>query len=271
VNYLEYKPSKALERYVKCFYTLRQDSNIILEDYAFATGCIEVMFTLQGSPWQVKTDDAFRVTSNIELWGQILKPLSFRISGKGSVFGIRFYPATAAFLLNDDISNFNDGVFDLEAVTGNDVKELRSRLQEAKSPGEQIELAEKYLLKKLEERTKIVGKIGLVQQVMNEVTRRDFFDNIENVAERYGITSRYLQKVFVQHTGLSPKLYIKINRFQNSLVMMGRKEASLTSIAYSCGYFDQSHFIREFKSFTGVSPSAFAIEGSTAVLASPNK
>jgi len=106
---------------------------------------------------------------------------------------------------------------------------------------------------------------------MNELTRDDFFDNIENVAARYGITSRYLQKIFLQYTGLTPKLYAKINRFQKSLVLVGRGDLSLTSIAYQSGYFDQSHFIREFRSFTGITPSGFDGENSSAILASPNK
>ena len=105
---------------------------------------------------------------------------------------------------------------------------------------------------------------------MNEIRQDDFFDNIENVASRYGITSRYLQKLFLQYTGLTPKLYSKINRFQNSLRLVTKKEISLTSIAYDCGYFDQSHFIREFKSFTGFTPSAYALENSPVTLAFAN-
>ena len=107
--------------------------------------------------------------------------------------------------------------------------------------------------------------------MINELKRDDFFDKIENVAARYGITSRYLQKIFLQHTGLTPKLYSKIARFQNSLQLIAKKNTSLTDIAYECGYFDQSHFIREFKSFTGFAPSVYDPENSSAILASPGK
>ena len=103
---------------------------------------------------------------------------------------------------------------------------------------------------------------------MDELKQKDFFDNIENVASRYGITSRYLQKLFLQYTGLTPKLYTKINRFQNSLRLVTQNNNSLTSIAYDCGYFDQSHFIREFKSFTGLTPSGYTSAGSSITLLS---
>jgi AraC-like DNA-binding protein len=269
--YKEYKPAKHLEQYVKCYCILENAPGSIVVDHAFATGCLEVMFTLDGNVWETKPNNQFIKTSPIEVWGQVLKPLMFRISGYSKVFGIRFLPSAPSFFFKEDISELNDRVFDLPGIQGNSINEIHSKLQYAKSVEQQIELMDNYLLKKLSERSKSINKINLVQQVMDELTRKDFFDNIENVAERYGITSRYLQKIFVQQTGMSPKLYSKINRFQNSLVLMGKQDSSLTDVAYSCGYFDQSHFIREFKSFTGFSPSGFKPASLTVLLASPNK
>jgi AraC-like DNA-binding protein len=230
------------------------------------------MFTLEGSLWEIRSEKSgsFTKTSPIEVWGQVLKPLMFRISGYSKVFGIRFHPAAAAFFLKEDVSQLNDNVLDLQSIVGNNVNEFHSKLQDAKTGEERILLTDSYLLGEITQ-SRLINKIDLVKQVMTELTKKDFFDNIENVAERHGITSRYLQKLFVQQTGLSPKLYSKINRFQNSVVLLGQKDLSLTSIAYSCGYFDQSHFIREFKSFTGFAPSTFKSTNFTAILASPNK
>ncbi len=75
---------------------------------------------------------------------------------------------------------------------------------------------------------------------------------------RANISTRYLNMLFTQYTGLPPKLFCKINRFQQSLVLVNNNEEKLTDVAYSSGYFDQSHFIREFKQFTGLTPNAFA-------------
>jgi len=79
------------------------------------------------------------------------------------------------------------------------------------------------------------------------------------IARMHNITPRYLQKLFYSHTGLSPKSYNKINRFQLSLQLIAKNNQPFTSIAYDCGYFDQSHFIRDFKSFTGVTPSYYLV------------
>lgn len=269
--YKEHKPAAVLEQHVRCYYSLEYERDSTITDYAFATGCVEVMFTLEGNLWETKHDEVFRKTSPIEVWGQILKPLVFRVSGPSRVFGIRFHPSAAAFFLNDDVSSLNDRVYELTGIVGSSVVDLHSRLQEASSDAQRIGMVNNYLLKKISGQTNVLDRIDLVRRVMDEMTRKDFFDNIENVAERYGITSRYLQKVFVRQTGLTPKLYSKINRFQNSLILLGQENESLTSVAYSSGYFDQSHFIREFKSFTGITPGLFKPATTTAILASPNK
>jgi len=257
VQYREYKPAKSLEKYVKCYYSIDSGTSEVVEDKAFATGCIEIMFTLDGRPWQTKKANTFTETSSVELWGQILDPMTFRSVGRAEIFGIRFYPAAASFLLREDISRFSNSLYNLSDVLCNDVNELHARLAEESSIHERIQVTDAYLMGKLAVHSKSLAKIDLVRNVMDEVTRPGFFDNIDNVASRYGITSRYLQKIFVQYAGLTPKLYARIHRFQSSLVLIGKGEVSLTDAAYECGYFDQSHFIREFKSFTGFSPGEF--------------
>jgi AraC-like DNA-binding protein len=103
--------------------------------------------------------------------------------------------------------------------------------------------------------------------MMGELQQNELYYTVENVASRFGISARYMQQLFVQYTGLSPKLYSQINRFQNSLQLVREGNDSLTSIAYECGYADQSHFIKEFKTFTGSTPSGYSIENSPVTMA----
>lgn len=271
MNYQEYIPSEVLREYVKCYYLYESDLTRTIEDKAFATGCVEIMFNLDGTQWETQKNDGFTKTAKVEVWGQILRPLPLRLAGKSTMMGIRFHPYGAALFLNDDLSLFNDLVIDLRSVMGKSVEELYNCLMDTSGAVERIALIEAFLLKRLGQIHNKKDKTTLVKRVMHELTRDDFFDNIENVAERHGITSRYLQKIFLQHTGLTPKLYSKINRFQKSLVLIGKGNLPLTSIAYQSGYFDQSHFIREFRAFTGTTPSGFDAEASSAIYASPNK
>lgn len=186
------------------------------------------------------------------------------------MLGIRFYPHGAAYFLNDNVGEFNNQVLNFSELYGNTVDTLYAKLLETATWNKRIELVESFLLHQLSLSERKLTKVAMVNNVMNEIVQEDFFDNIENVASRYGITSRYLQKLFLQYTGLTPKLYSKINRFQNSLKLVTKKDTPLTSIAYDCGYFDQSHFIREFKSFTGFTPSGYSLEKSPITIAFAN-
>ena len=271
MKYQEFIPGNELKQYIKCYYIFESDTNAVYEDKAFATGCIEIMFNLGTGSWETACGGNFKATPDIELWGQIIQPLTFKSLGKNTMFGIRFFPHTASIFLNHDISLFNNQVTDLIAVAGKPVLVLHRKLMDTVSLNKRIELVEQFLMSRLSAFEKKLGKTNLIGCVINELKREDFFDNIENVASQYGITARYLQKLFVQHTGLTPKLFHKINRFQNSLLRVRKSNDSLTSIAHECGYFDQSHFIRDFKFFTGSAPSGYNPGNSSAIVTSLNK
>jgi AraC-like DNA-binding protein len=100
------------------------------------------------------------------------------------------------------------------------------------------------------------AKLKLVDSIIQELNEDDFFENINSVAARYGMSSRYLQTIFLNYSGLTPNLFSKINRFQKSLQLVAKKDLSLTTVAYKCGYYDQSHFIKDFKYFTGFTESS---------------
>jgi AraC-like DNA-binding protein len=254
MTYREIKPGASLRRYVKCYYVYESSADTTFDDIVFPSGCTEIIFNLGEGQWQTQNGQQYETTPPIEFWGQIVKPLPVRSIGRNTMLGIRFLPQAAAHFINDKADLFNNQVVDYSDLSGNTARVLHDELLHASRWGQRIGLVEAYLLQHLSFAEKHCHQMAIVSDVMQEIVKQDFFDNIDNVASRYGITSRYLQKLFLQYTGLTPKLYSKINRFQNSLKLITKKDASLTSIAYQCGYFDQSHFIREFKSFTGLTP-----------------
>lgn len=264
------RPDNRLQQYVKCYYIYESETDVVSEDIVLPSGYIEIIFNLGTGKWQTAAGDGFVTTPAIELWGQIIRPLPVRSIGKNTMLGIRFFPHSAAWFLQEKVDLFNNQVVDFGGLAGYTVSRLYSTLLETAEWNKRIGLVEAYLLDTLSLDEKRLNKIAVVSDVMNEIRRKDFFDNINNVAARYGITSRYLQKLFLQYTGLTPKLYSKISRFQDSLRLVTKKNASLTSIAYECGYFDQSHFIKDFKAFTGYTPSGYCIENSPITLALVN-
>lgn len=267
MTYHEIKPGKPLQPYVKHYYVYESTCDAAFEDVVFPCGSMEIIFNLGSGNWQTQPGDEFVTTPAVELWGQVLRPLAVRSLGRNIMLGVRFYPHAAAAILNDRINLFNHQVMNVGDVMGNGIHALHSQLMEARSWTKRLALAEAFLLQQLSRATKRLNKIAVVSGLMQELQQPEMVNTMETVATRFGISARYMQQLFVQYTGLTPKLYSQINRFQNSLQLVRAGNTSLTSIAYECGYADQSHFIREFKSFTGLTPSGYAIENSPVALA----
>jgi transcriptional regulator GlxA family with amidase domain len=85
---------------------------------------------------------------------------------------------------------------------------------------------------------------------------------IESLADDLGISLRKLDRVFNARVGLTPKALCRVVRFQQVLKMVERDQQSRdwAQLAVECGYYDQSHFIKEFSAFTGLSPTAYFSE-----------
>jgi AraC-like DNA-binding protein len=262
MRYNEYPPSLTLKDYVQCYFTCETDSAVTTEDSVYASGFVEIMFNLGAGPQKLINGKTV-VQPRAQLWGQTIQPFSFTSSGKHAMLGVRFYPHTAACFFDEPVDTFNDQVVDYVDVAGRDGRELYAQLLEAIPLYRKIDLLEKFLLARLRRFEHRFAKLKLMNAIVSELNNDDFFRNINTVSARYGMTPRYLQKLFLSYSGISPHLFSKITRFQKSLQLITKNDLQLTTVAHQCGYYDQSHFIKDFKNFTGLVPSHFRADSSS--------
>ena len=249
-----FRPSDVLAPYVRHYYLFETDMDMGFEDTVFPSGEMEMIFNLGGGLWESVVGDKYVPTPEMELWGQITKPLAIRSKGRHLMFGIKLFTHSAAYFLHDEIGKLNDQVSDLSDILGNPVNELYARLLEAKNITQRIVLMEDFLIRMLTVGERKSCRIDKVGDILSSIKMNS---SLHCIAGKHGITPRYLHKLVYQHTGLSPISFNKIMRFQYSLQLICKKDRSFTSIAHESGYFDQSHFIKDFKLFTGITPSAY--------------
>jgi AraC-like DNA-binding protein len=85
---------------------------------------------------------------------------------------------------------------------------------------------------------------------------------VSDVSGEIGLSPRRFIEVFKQQVGLTPKLFCRVRRFQRVLRRIYRREeVEWADLALSCGYFDQAHFIHDFKAFSGINPTAYVAAG----------
>lgn len=261
----EIRPGERLKPYIKCFYFYEAHSDLAFDDVVFPSGNMEMIFNMGEGTWMIRSGPAsrtgrhaFHTTPPIELWGQVTKPLPVRSLGKNTMLGVRFYAHSAAYFFNEDVSEFNNTILDGADVLGPSIKSLHAKLLATPDLNDRITLLEHYLISRLVVSEKKHHKIRLIGEITNSLKNTGGNEKIMTLSTRNNISARYLNQLFSQYTGLTPKLYCKINRFQYTLNLITSKEQNLTSIGYDSGYFDQSHFIREFKHFTGITPTSFS-------------
>jgi AraC-like DNA-binding protein len=84
---------------------------------------------------------------------------------------------------------------------------------------------------------------------------------IAAIQEKTGFSNKHFIHLFEKYVGASPKTYLRIMKFQRVLrAVEEARQIQWTDIAYSCGYYDQAHFIKEFKRFSGFNPGAYLSE-----------
>ncbi|MGN6394778.1 MAG: DUF6597 domain-containing transcriptional factor [Mucilaginibacter sp.] len=262
MRYKEYPASAALKNYVQCYFTCETDCAVTTVDSVYASGFAEIMFNLGDSP-QTLINAGQSARPRAQLWGQTIRPFTFTSSGKHAMLGVRFYPHTAACFFDEPVDTFNNQVVDYVDVAGSDGCELYTRLLENIPVTGKINLLEDFLLARLQRSGHRFAKLKLMNAIVRELNNDDFFRNINTISARYGMTPRYLQRLFLSYSGISPHLFSNITRFQKSLQLIAKDELPLTTVAHQCGYYDQSHFIKDFKNFTGLPPSRFRAESSS--------
>jgi AraC-like DNA-binding protein len=87
---------------------------------------------------------------------------------------------------------------------------------------------------------------------------------IEELSSLACLSRKQFERIFLEYIGISPKQYLKIIRFQSSIFLKSKNEdISLTELAYESGYYDQSHFINEYRKMTGITPKQFFLDCQT--------
>jgi transcriptional regulator GlxA family with amidase domain len=140
---------------------------------------------------------------------------------------------------------------------------LEERIVDALNTEERIQIVEGFLIHQLSKQATIDNVVrSTVQSLINSSGNI----SISNILKNDESKRRQLERKFSKQIGMSPKQLGKVIRLQTALkTMLTKKSQKLTNIAYENDYYDQAHFIRDFKEFTGVVPSEFMNEETLAL------
>jgi AraC-like DNA-binding protein len=181
-----------------------------------------------------------------------------------SIIGVYFRPGRAVPVLGVPASELADAHVDLESVWGRTAAELRERLCTVAMPAKRFAVLEEVLLRRLRRAPPWHGAIPVALDAFEQA---DAAVKIRDLAWRVGLSQRRFIQLFTEEVGLTPKLYGRVRRFQRARELVREAaEPDWAAVAVACGFFDQSHLIRDFEEFSGLSPVAYLKQRSKHVL-----
>ncbi|MBN2597775.1 MAG: AraC family transcriptional regulator [Marinifilaceae bacterium] len=186
---------------------------------------------------------------------QMRKSIEIESNGKTGFISVRFFPWGGYHFFNEPVSNFLDASISSKELWPQHYHSVMQQIDTAQSPEERVELIQQFLLARLTEyrkENKVLDEaVKLIRESKGQLS-------IAEVAQRIGFSKKQLERTFAPAIGTTPKTFARISRFLNICHHLEEyKNKSLTQLSYECGYFDQAHFIKEFREFSGYTPKEF--------------
>jgi AraC-like DNA-binding protein len=254
MRYTEYQPSAALAKHLECIWFVADEApstNTHLPERLLPDGCMEWIFHF-GARFRHLVQGKWELQPRSFVVGELTRFMLVQASGPVASMGVRFRPGGAYRFLPFSIDALTDQAVPTEDIWGRPGSCLEDAVLGARTAVRQRNLIESFLLGRLH----LSSGRSRFEAAVGEIILTRGQTRIDQLAARLGLSSRQLEREFRAGAGLSPKALARIIRFQNLLQLIG--EGSLCEwalLALESGYADQPHMVREFREFSGQSPT----------------
>ena len=256
MDYRQHDVSEELKPFVKCFWSLEAPASPQSEKQRIVPdGCMEMIFHYGDLYQQFYEDGRNIIQPRCFVFGQITSPLEIAPTGVSGIIAARFHPDGFIPFTSLPIQQMENKAVPLKDLFGDDTDDFEKRVCAASSSEERIKYISDFLIARLQT---IEAAHRITKTSIETLLQSKGQINLDELAGQLQVNRRQLERKFSAAIGLSPKQFSKVIRLQATLKMLEQKKfTSLTSLAYENGYYDQAHFIKDFKEFTGVSPKEF--------------
>lgn len=259
MRYAEHAPRPALAGVVRCIWIGEDEAPDPSRQPVVGDGCPELLVHF-GAPMIERGDDGVEtVQPRALLAGQLTRPLWLRPSGKVGVLGVRFHPWTAHRVVGKPLGELTDRRVALEDLLDG-TQALVDAVLACSSDGERVAVAEDFVASRLAEDdgddamlAACVARLGAAPATPGA----EDGVSIDTLAAELNVNRRLLERRFAERVGVSPRALAGILRLRRFFDLLDHDGAPLVDAALAAGYYDQSHFAREFRRYAGLTATEF--------------
>lgn len=256
MNHKEFEPAKDLADFVMCYWTLESaKENTPQKNTIIPDGTMKMIFHY-GDPYRHYEEDGNNILlPRCFVIGQLTRPYIVEPTGRTGTFFVRFQPTGFLPFTSMPIKEMENTAVPLEKLFGEEGIEIQDNILHAHDNLKRIKLIESFLLGQLSNVDRIDN---IVRSTIETISTANGQLSINELSTQMNLNRRLLLRKFSSKVGLSPKQLSKIIRLQVSLKsLLSKKVNKLSDLAYENEFFDQAHFIKDFKQFTGLTPKEF--------------
>lgn len=250
-----YPESEQLKPLILCYWII-ETSGIPHNTKMMPDGYSDIMLN-QGAAYTIcKTDGTKEQITKSSVFGQRTQHLLLQQPGDVNMIGIRLKPGSESVFFNNAVSLLVNHHIPLQELVSVDLSETEKQTFQSSDADHKISLVEKMLLAVLDAKTG-KKKSDQINPVISDLIAAFTPDcNLETLFTEQKISYKQAERSFKKHLGLTPKQYFRVLRFYKAFTQMREKYvADWMTILHANGYYDQAHFIKDFRFFTGQSPS----------------
>jgi len=255
IRYREWLPRAALRHAIECIWTLRgARPHDAPPDRILPDGCMELVINAGDAFHRFHDDDSIERQPRLMLVGQLTRPVVVRPGAHIDLIGIRFQPAGARPFFDVPARELAGRTLVLSDVSAAFAVDIEACLAYTTSSADRVQRIEHVLERRLRRAAR--DDDVAVRNAVSVILERGGNLHIDRLATTLGLSERALQRRFDAWVGLKPKTLARIARFQHVFRALEHGGDAWAAVAVRCGYYDQSHLLRDFRDFAGESPAA---------------
>jgi AraC-like DNA-binding protein len=251
-------PPAELRKLVECYWIARSSNTTPILQKIIPDGFPELIFHF-GDPYRIKLTDTWEQQANNLLAGQITKFFFLENSGNSDILGIKLAPAAVTHLFGTNMSALCDRVVSLEEVDHPWLLKIHALIREANTHESRIQIFNQQLIdlqSQLSEDDPLEQAIKIIHESHGVIA-------VAALCQQCGFSERQAERLFKRCIGLPPKFYARVVRFSHIFQVAQEKQLSWSEVGLESGFYDQAHFIKDFKAFAGEDPSRYFFDEPT--------
>lgn len=191
---------------------------------------------------------------NSRILGLVSKMYQYEMSDQGSIFAVKFHPGGFYPYYKQPLAQITDKIRPLHDIFKQSAETLNNAVLTASDLDSKIQIVENALFEVTRKRAPFLNTL---MDIVKTVETEQNITKTAEICQRFSLSSRTLQREFNRYLGVSPKWLIRKYRMHQALNKFEDNNTDWQQLVADLGYFDQAHFIRDFRDMTGVTPSKY--------------